>query len=236
MRDIERILERVIAAHGGADLWRGLGGIEAELSADGFLFTPSGVRPCAMSASGPAPASPISSSTTSRAPACVASCWAMPRCASWLRTAPWRRGASGLARPFAACAGRPPAAPRLHGGSRRQLGARRPSVRRLPRLRRPPDALPSPRAAAFRRPDAGALADPGGDRYPRPAAASGGAHVMALTGSTCSVPTNGVKASCGLRSPPDATLPPLKRSCRCPSLVGMARPAGHSGQEQKPAG
>lgn len=39
MKDIDRILERVLAAHGGADLWRGLDGIEAELSADGFLFT-----------------------------------------------------------------------------------------------------------------------------------------------------------------------------------------------------
>lgn len=39
MSNIDPLLERIIDAHGGADLWRSTDGIEAELSVDGFLFT-----------------------------------------------------------------------------------------------------------------------------------------------------------------------------------------------------
>lgn len=39
---IQSVLDKAIAAHGGADLWRGMGGLEAQLSADGFLFSAKG--------------------------------------------------------------------------------------------------------------------------------------------------------------------------------------------------
>ena len=39
MADIDRVLDGIIAAHGGAEFWHGLKDIEAVLSADGFLFT-----------------------------------------------------------------------------------------------------------------------------------------------------------------------------------------------------
>ena len=41
-RDIQAILDTSIAAHGGAAFWRGLGGLEARLSAAGFLFLAKG--------------------------------------------------------------------------------------------------------------------------------------------------------------------------------------------------
>ena len=39
MNDIDRLLDTVITAHGGADFWHGLDAIDAVLSADGFLFS-----------------------------------------------------------------------------------------------------------------------------------------------------------------------------------------------------
>lgn len=36
---VQATLDKAIAAHGGADFWRGLSGVEARLSAAGFLFT-----------------------------------------------------------------------------------------------------------------------------------------------------------------------------------------------------
>jgi hypothetical protein len=38
MADVHRIIDSVIAAHGGAALWRSLAAVEAVLSVDGFLF------------------------------------------------------------------------------------------------------------------------------------------------------------------------------------------------------
>ncbi len=37
-REIPAILDAIMGAHGGAEFWRGLSGLEAELSASGFLF------------------------------------------------------------------------------------------------------------------------------------------------------------------------------------------------------
>ncbi|MCC6659061.1 MAG: hypothetical protein IT512_12830 [Rhodocyclaceae bacterium] len=44
-RDARTIIDRVIAAHGGEAFWRGLSGVEARLSAAGFLFTTKGRPP-----------------------------------------------------------------------------------------------------------------------------------------------------------------------------------------------
>lgn len=41
-RDIRAVLDVVIAVHGGEEFWRGLGGLEAQLSASGFLFSAKG--------------------------------------------------------------------------------------------------------------------------------------------------------------------------------------------------
>lgn len=41
-RDIQAILDASIAAHGGAEFWRGLGGLDIQLSASGFLFVAKG--------------------------------------------------------------------------------------------------------------------------------------------------------------------------------------------------
>ncbi len=43
--DVQAILDKAIAAHGGADFWRELSGVEARLSAAGFLFTTKGRPP-----------------------------------------------------------------------------------------------------------------------------------------------------------------------------------------------
>lgn len=45
MTDIERILEGICTAHGGTALWAELAGIEAKLSADGFLFATKHIPP-----------------------------------------------------------------------------------------------------------------------------------------------------------------------------------------------
>lgn len=44
-RHVQAVLERALAAHGGEDLWRGLDGLEAQLSASGFLFSAKGRPP-----------------------------------------------------------------------------------------------------------------------------------------------------------------------------------------------
>jgi hypothetical protein len=44
-RHVQAVLERALAAHGGENLWRGLDGLEAQLSASGFLFSAKGRLP-----------------------------------------------------------------------------------------------------------------------------------------------------------------------------------------------
>ncbi|MBK6629609.1 MAG: hypothetical protein IPG33_00455 [Betaproteobacteria bacterium] len=44
-RDIQAILDAIIEAHGGADFWRGLSGLDIQLSAAGFLFMAKGRLP-----------------------------------------------------------------------------------------------------------------------------------------------------------------------------------------------
>lgn len=44
-RHVQAVLERALAAHGGENLWRGLAGLEAQLSASGFLFSAKGRPP-----------------------------------------------------------------------------------------------------------------------------------------------------------------------------------------------
>ena len=46
-RDIQAILDESIEAHGGEDFWRGLSGLDIQLSASGFLFAAKG-RPVAI--------------------------------------------------------------------------------------------------------------------------------------------------------------------------------------------
>jgi hypothetical protein len=45
MSEVDRVLAGVIAAHGGAELWKKLTAVEAVLSVDGFLFTTKHVPP-----------------------------------------------------------------------------------------------------------------------------------------------------------------------------------------------
>lgn len=42
---VQAILDKAVAAHGGADIWRGLSGVGARLSAAGFLFATKGRPP-----------------------------------------------------------------------------------------------------------------------------------------------------------------------------------------------